>query len=278
MNKSDSEAVTVHRKTSSSTTLNRKYVRRPEQKSVEELAAEYKAAQLKRRQAIADQMNKEAAMKRFTKHPLQVSAEQKMRAIKSTPEEPRKLSAKELKEQAIAKALSQVVNNSSEKQEKELKAKPKLSFGRIVFAFSCAAILVFGITYIVNRNISDFSFRVNAMQSGFDATYPKYIPSNYNMNEITSEEGSIAISFKNNETGYNFTISESKTSWDLSALITEYVKPNFGTSYKPTQKNNITIYYTDTDAVWIHGGILYELSFNYKSLTKNQISRIADSL
>lgn len=279
MNKSDSEAVTVHRKTNASTTLNRKYVKRPSTKSAEELAADYKAEQMKRRKALAEKIDHENAIKRASKHPLQISAAAKMQAKKAVPVAPKKLTPKELKDQAIAKALSATIKNSAvEDEPKALKTKSKFSFGRVCFALACATVLVFAITYVVNKNVSDFSFRVSAMQSGIDATYPKYLPYDYVLSDITSEEGKITISFKNDVTGKKFSLSEERSSWDMSALILNYVKPEFGNEYTTIQKGRLTIYNTGNRAAWIHSGILYKLEYDTGSLTKNQITSLADSL
>lgn len=62
MNKSGSEAQATHRKVQASTTLSRKYVKAPTAKlSAEKIANDYRAERQLRRQAIADQMNREAA-------------------------------------------------------------------------------------------------------------------------------------------------------------------------------------------------------------------------
>ena len=253
MNKTGSEAVAIRRRVSPSTTLNRKYVKRPASSHAKVETAD-----------IAPES-----------HPLQVSANEKLQARKATPAQPAKLSAQELKERAIKKALSSTIK--SEQETKTFKTRPKLSFGRVVFALTCATVFVFALTYVVNRNISDFSFRVNAMQSGIDATYPKYVPSGYNLVGITSQDGKVTIEFKNEDTKQNLSITEERTAWDLTAFVKEYITPNFE-NYTTKQKNNLTIYIDNTRAAWIHEGILYEINYDLGALTKSQLVSLADSL
>lgn len=275
MNKSGSGSIKIHRKVGASTTLNRKYVARPTAKvSAEKAASDYRAEQLKRRQELAEKMNREATMNRLgLKHPLQVSANEKLRERKATPVVQKKTAA-ELKEEAIKKALTTTIKKTEEKPA--LKTKSKISITRIFIALACATASVFAITYLVKLNMPDFSLRVAAAQSGIEAKYPNYTPEGYSLEGITSESGKVTIAFKNNTN--TFTLSEEKSSWNSSALLNNYVKKEFGDNYTIVKERGLTIYMTNEKATWVNGGVLYKLYFKADSLDKTQICSLATSL
>lgn len=270
MNKSESEAITVHRKVKQSTTLNRKYVKRPTKNN-----SDIKNPTIAKKINILDtsiakkddQMNKKAAERL-------ASANAKLRAMKVTPKAPKKLTPKELKDQAIAKALKEAAKN--EESSKSLKTK-SFSTGRIIFALSCAAVFVFFVTYFVN-NTSNFSFHVNAMQSGIEAKYPKFLPSGYSLSGVTTENNQVIINFENSSANQTFTLIEKQTSWDINAFVENYISQNFENDYSISQKNEISVYITSTQAAWIKDNILYKLTYQSGTLAKNQITSIATSL
>lgn len=275
MNKSESGSIKIHRKVGASTTLNRKYVARPTSKiSAEKAAADYRAEQLKRRQELAEKMNREATANRLgLKHPLQVSANEKLRERKTAPVAKKKTAA-ELKEEAIKKALTTTIKKTEEKPV--LKTKSKISITRIFIALACATASVFAITYLVKLNMPDFSLRVAAAQSGIEAKYPNYTPEGYSLNGITSESGKVTISFKNGDNVFN--ISEEKSSWNSSALLNNYVKKEYGEDYTTIKERGLTIYVSKEKASWVNGGVLYKLFFKENSLDKSQICSLATSL
>ena len=275
MNKSESGSIKIHRKVGASTTLNRKYVARPTSKiSAEKAAADYRAEQLKRRQELAEKMNREATANRLgLKHPLQVSANEKLRERKTAPVAKKKTAA-ELKEEAIKKALTTTIKKTEEKPA--LKTKSKISITRIFIALACATASVFAITYLVKLNMPDFSLRVAAAQSGIEAKYPNYTPEGYSLNGITSESGRVTISFKNGDNVFD--ISEEKSSWNSSALLNNYVKKEYGEDYTTIKERGLTIYVSKEKASWVNGGVLYKLFFKENSLDKSQICSLATSL
>ena len=126
-----------------------------------------------------------------------------------------KMSAKELKDQAIRKALAAAeqttqapaANKKHSKKAKQAKSSSGMhfGFGRVILALSCAAVAVFAIVYFVNLNMPDISMRVAAMQTGIDSTYPNYVPRDYKISSITSEEGKISLEFVNSSTNNSFT-------------------------------------------------------------------------
>lgn len=277
MNKSGSGTITVHRKVGASTTLNRKYVQRPAvtKTSREKIAEEYRAEQLHRRQALAEKINRENAERRAgIKQPVQEATTIRTRR---TPAEPiKKVSASELKDAAIKKALSSV-EKAPAVEPKVMKASPKFGFWRILLALGCATASIAAIVYLVNLNMPDFSLRVAAMQTGIEASYPSYTPAGYSLNGITSEKNKVTITFKNNEEK-SFSLSEEKSSWDSTTLLNNYIKSEYKEDYSTVREHGLTIYITSSSAAWVNGGVAYKLTFDENSLTKNQIISLATSL
>lgn len=255
MQKSDDnqKATITHRKVQASTTLNRRYVSRPKHATA---TSDIQTA----RKSI--DMSK-------------VTARMKQRTM--PPAEPPRPTAKELKDQAIAKALanaSRAQNNEKIKKD----AKMRFGFGRVMLALSCTAAVVFAIVYFVNQNMPDISLKVAAMQSGIEAKYPARIPRGFIKSDIISEEGKITLDFVNPESGDSFNITEEKSSWDSNALLANYVRDNFDGDFVTIKDQGLTIFVDEDSAAWVNGGMVYKLNITSGALTKKQICSIAISL
>lgn len=124
----------------------------------------------------------------------------------------------------------------------------------------------------------DISLRVAAMQTGFEATYPSYIPREYALSGITSEGGNIILNFRNQAAETAFALTEEKSTWDSGALLNNYVKPTYGENYSVIREQGLTIYVSGSNAAWVNGGIVYKLQAGSNNLTKKQIKSIAVSL
>ena len=271
MQKSDSNssATMAHRKVQSSTTLNRKYVSRPAS-----MSRQMDGMKMRR-------MNMSSSKMDVSRKPVdmnKVSASMKARTM--TPEPSKQPTAQELKEKAIAKALSNASKpekvNVAEKKAK--KNKLHIGVGRIVLAMTCAAAAVFAIVYFVNLNMPDISIRVAAMQSGIDPKYPGYVPRDFSVNDMVAEEGKITINFKNSQTDDSFSLTEERSSWDSNALLSNYIKKEYGDDFTTLRENGLTIYISSNAASWVNGGLLYKLNITSGTLTKKQIRSIAVSL
>ncbi len=197
----------------------------------------------------------------------------------------RHASPEELKNRAIEQALHSVAT-MDEEQNRKTKARAaktmprrKLRARHFAVAFACAAACVAAIIYVVGSNIPDVSVRVAAMQTGIQAAYPSYVPRDYSLGDITSENGKIALKF-NGPDGASFILAEEKSSWDSAALLRNYVEPTWGDAYTTTHEQGITIYISDatSDAAWVNGGVLYKITSNDSVLTKKQVRSIVTSL
>lgn len=203
-------------------------------------------------------------------------------AMRRTPAKPTsrpKLVADE--DQALRKALRSVAAMDGETTEKSPRnkrtVKRKVSAKRFVLAFFCALLCVAGVIYFVGSNIPDISVKVAAMQTGIEASYPSYIPRDFSLSDISSEEGKITLVFKGPEKS-SFTLTEEKSSWDSTAVLRNYVEPNWNNNYITTHEQGITIYISGSNAAWVNGGVLYKIDSSGQGLTKKQLRNIVTSL
>ena len=306
---SNQQAMNAHRQVRTSTTLNRKYVKRPTKSTDDVVVKIERSPQVKHfytpaveTQQTAAQVAKQAA-KQATKqaaeeamqpamaHPMQARVNSRMQtrrgAGKATQQNTAQVSARQLKDQAIQKALADAekVNKTTAKtkaveaeESAKLDFKSRFTVPRIALALSCAMAAVFAIVYFVNLNMPDISLKVAAMQSGFDASYPSYVPRDFNLNGITSESSKIVLSFRNSTNGYSFTLTEGRSSWDSTALLNNYVKQNLTSDYTLIREQGLAIYSDGKKSVWVSGGMMYVLETTSGTLSKKQICAIATSL
>ena len=286
-------AAVAHRKVKTSTTLNRRYVKRPV-KSATTSVSVLKSPKINRFGSTVTKINSsrramdDDPIKPIKAHPIQSAANarlQERKNLRVASNEAQRPSAKELKDQAIKKALAAASKttspeyvNEEEVDKKKTKTKMHFGFPRIVLALSYAAVAVFAIAYFVNLNMPDISLRVAAMQTGFDASYPGYVPRDYNLSGIVSEEGKIVLNFANPSVDGEFSLTEEKSSWDSNALLNNYIKTTYKDNYTAIKEQGLTIYISGNDAAWVNGGVVYKIKTTKGTLTKKQICSIAVSL
>jgi hypothetical protein len=212
------------------------------------------------------------------KHPVHVAAQVKHAAKKQHAHqsvaqkhlEPKP--AAHVKETAITKAMH---NSKPHKQVKQSFAKrhPKLVSAGTA---SLAVVLLAG--YMTYINLPNLSVKVAAIQAGVDASYPSYQPSGYSLNgPVAYSNGEVSMKFAANVGPQDFTVSQTKSSWDSSALLDNLVQPSSDGNYATFNDSGLTIYIYDTNAAWVNGGILYTIEGN-APLSNDQIRRIATSM
>lgn len=188
-----------------------------------------------------------------------------------------RMSAREIKERAIAKALSEAAH-PNEKKTVERPMRSHFNWTRVLLALGCATAAIFAIVYFVNINSPDISLKVAALQTGIEASYPSYIPRDYSLSGIVSENGKITLTFGNSSTGDSFSLIEEKSAWDSNALMNNYVRAEYGDDYTVIREQGLTLFVSDSNAAWVNGGIVYKLNASTGLLTKKQIKAIATSL
>ena len=86
------------------------------------------------------------------------------------------------------------------------------------------------------------------------------------------------MEFQNGNTGDAFTLIEEASSWDSSALMTNFVQDEYGDNYTVVREQGLTIYISGSNAAWVNGGVVYKIKTTAGSLTNKQIKSIATSL
>ncbi len=314
MQKTNSQAKTVRRQMQNSTTLSRKYVRKPQKSAAVIVKHNMESAATGSMQSMRKRVDGMQPVSRQGKtiQPTakKVDSMQNMQTIDNQSSNPQfihrqtndmqsmdrqstnmktmnnakqtennHLTAKELKDQAIRKALENASNSFDKpKKKKDKKKAMRFGFGKIMLAVSCATAAVAAIVYFVNMNMPDISLQVAALQTGIDASYPSYVPRDFSVSSITSEEGKITMEFSNSSTGDAFTLVEEASSWDSSALESNYMKKEFNDKYTIVREQGLTIYISGNNAAWVNGGVVFKLTTTSGSLTDKQIKSIAVSM
>ena len=212
-------------------------------------------------------------------HPLQRRANHRLQSAKSAARPAAKsTSSKDIKDRAIKQALRSVAT-MSEAPAQPIKRRKSGGAKRFILAFTCATACLAAIIYFVSSNIPDVSVRVAAMQTGIEASYPSYVPMDYSLSDIISEDGKLTMIF-NGPDGARFTLVQEKSSWDSATLLRNYVEPTWGSDYVTTHEQGITIYISNqtNDSTWVNGGIRYSITSEGTRLTKKQTRNIVLSL
>ncbi|MFZ2836217.1 MAG: hypothetical protein WAZ21_02765 [Candidatus Saccharimonadales bacterium] len=179
-----------------------------------------------------------------------------------------------IKNEAIAAALEKAPLKHKETKKKSLLARhPRLLN---VASASLALVLLGG--YLTYVNLPSLSVRVAAAQAGINASYPEYHPDGYSLNgAVAYKEGEVSMKFAANGGPQNFTITQSKSSYDSEAVLDNYVKPKVGENYIPFTERGLKIFAYGGNAAWVNGGILYTIDGD-APLSNSQIGNIAKSL
>lgn len=299
-----------HRRVQKSTTLNRRYVKKPgvaesagtdvatAESAALDSVAKRRADDLKRRQALAEKINRERLAAMRANKPLAsspvvvtptpaVAAAPAPKPLAATIEKnlvaaPKAEKPATIKDSALTAALKNV-DTIDDKEETAgaitSSISTKSAFGpkKIALAFACAAIAVGAIGYVVSKSTPDLSVRVAAMQSGIDASYPSYVPRGYSLSDVVSSDGKLEMTFSNSD-GTSFVLTEEKSAWDNDALEQNYAQETWGNNYTSVREQGITILIAGSDAAWVNGGIVYKIDASGNNLTKKQIKSIVVSL
>jgi len=180
-----------------------------------------------------------------------------------------------LKQEAIAKAMAQVPAKADRKDiTKGTRSKMKRMMS--IASASLAVLLLGG--YFTYLSMPSISTRVAAAQAGISANYPGYQPSGYSLSgPVAYQQGKVTMTFAANAGPSTYTLDQTKSGWDSSAVLDSYVKPHAGDDYQTTTSNGLTIYTYGSNAAWVNGGIFYTISGD-APLSDDQIQHIATSL
>ncbi len=162
--------------------------------------------------------------------------------------------------------------------KKDVKSHSQSRFRRLASVGTASlAILILG-AYLTYLNMPALSTRVAATQAGINASYPSYQPTGYSLSgPVAYQQGSVTMKFAANAAPTHYTLSQTHSDWDSTAVLDNYVTPQAGKDYVTTTTGGLTIYTYGDNAVWVNGGILYTINGN-ASLSSDQVQRIATSL
>lgn len=179
-----------------------------------------------------------------------------------------------IKQEAIAEAMEKAPARSHKEKPVKKHAK-KLQRFMSIGSVSLALLLLAG--YFTYLNLPSLSVRVAAAQAGVNASYPEYHPDGYSLSgAVAYSEGQVSMKFASNTGPQNYTINQSKSNWDSSAVGNDVDKKTDG-KYITYNERGLTIYTYGSDAAWVNGGILYTIKGD-APLSSDQIRRIATSM
>ena len=207
-------------------------------------------------------------------HPIAKKALAKAEAKKVAKKPQSTVTAKQIKDAEIAKALAQP--SSSKKPTKDIK---KIAIWRRRILTTCIILLILaGGFYTVYRLVPSVSVGIASTQAGISAKYPEYVPDGFSLKQpVTYSEGEVDLVFKSNSNDTAYTIKQTRSSWDSTAVLDNIVKPATGENYATVREKGLTIYTYDRQAAWVNGGILYSITGD-AALSNDQVRRIATSL
>lgn len=277
-------AKTVHGvKRKTSTTLNRTYVKTPPK------AVVHKVKPTKTTPARSPLIHK-FAPESTPSHTTSSLAQAKKPAKDIAPQQPavrhaaatpakksaahtNKPSSQTIKQHAVSQALANAKPNT--KQVRSSFAKRHARLANVATA-SLAIMLLAG--YFTYMNLPHLSFRVAASQAGIAAHYPSYTPSGYSLSgPIVYKDGEVRMKYASNTNPQNITVTQSKSNWDSSALLDNYVQYESGGNHTTYHDSGLTIYVYGTKAAWVNAGVLHTIDSDAQ-LSNDQVRRMATSM
>lgn len=208
-------------------------------------------------------------------HPMAHHANQQLAARKRQAAAIAPKPAQVIKKEAEAEALRIAPSHQKAAHETH-KAKRRLPRFASLTSAALSLLLLGG--YFTYLNMPNLSVRVAAAQAGINASYPSYRPDGYSLNgPVAYDQGKVSMKFASTGGPANFTVTQSATNWDSSAVKDNYVTPNWGEDTMQYAERGLTIYTHEGNAVWVNGGILYTISGD-APLSPSQIRGIATSM
>lgn len=209
-----------------------------------------------------------------TPHSLEQFATKKMQAKQQIVRHPKP--SQVIKNESIHQAMATATPKHHKKEVKVKKQRGKA--GRLMSVASASLAIVLLGAYFTYLNMPSLSTRVAAAQAGIEASYPSYQPSGYSLSgPVAYSQGSVTMKFAANAGPQSYTLTQSDSNWDSSAVLENTVVPDAGTEYTTTTTSGLTIYNYADKAVWVNKGILYTITGS-KNLSNEQVQNIATSL
>lgn len=205
-------------------------------------------------------------------HPIARRAMKRHQALQRSHDVSKPKSSKEIKEEAITQALN-TPPVISEKTPGFFRRHSRKVTIIIV------TLIVLGVGgYLVYTNLPVLSVSFASSRAGIHASYPNYTPTGYHLEQpITFSDGEVTLQFSSNTGAGDYVITQTRSSWDSSAVLSNVVKQVVDDDYVVTQDGGLTIYSYQGNAAWVNDGILYVIE-SKAPLSGDQIRTIATSL
>jgi hypothetical protein len=285
--KSETHSHAVHASTQKSQTLNRRIVKKATGPAVKSRVKPQLRPDIQKTPAISKFAPHPAGIKPQKTvsdigpmpHPIAAKAtEQLKRAaaekIAASAPKPQPKPSHIIKQEAVNDALQKAPSHTATTDE----VKTKKRYPRILSVASASLALLLLGGYFTYLNMPSLSVRVAAAQAGINASYPSYHPDGYSLKgAVAYDQGEVNMKFASNSGPQNFTVDQTKSSWDSSAVLENYVSKKVGDNYITYNEHGLTIYTFGGNAAWVNGGILYTISGD-APLSGDQIRHIATSM
>lgn len=143
-------------------------------------------------------------------------------------------------------------------------------------AASLTAIVLI-VAFVAYQNAEVIQLHLASSRAGINATLPAWQPSGFKLGTFAYGPGSVTVKYQNQSSGQTFTIAQTASSWDSSALLSDFVYPNNNTYDTISAAGNTIYTYGKNNATWVSGGIWYKLTTD-GDLSTSQIVNIATSM
>ncbi|MDB5178737.1 MAG: hypothetical protein JWN01_680 [Patescibacteria group bacterium] len=131
--------------------------------------------------------------------------------------------------------------------------------------------------YVWMQNYPKLALQNASNQAGLTASLPSYMPSSYTLAHTDTKPGLVTLNFASPSASSALKIAQTRTSWDSSSLLDNYVIKNTD-DYATVQGQGLTIYlFGQNQATWVNHGIRYSIE-GATRLSREQILKIAYSL
>lgn len=186
-------------------------------------------------------------------------------------------SAKEIKDSAITQALEKSREDSKVSKKQRGIRKQSWISRRMASFLACCAVLMISVGYLTYLSVPQISVRIAAIQSGIDATSPQFVAQGYSMKGLANFDGqTVNLTYSNGVNSY--TLKQSESAWDSMTLLENYVEKNWDQNYSIYQEKGLTIYKSRNNAAtWVNNGKIYQIEGDNK-LSNEEIRKIATSL
>jgi len=130
--------------------------------------------------------------------------------------------------------------------------------------------------FITYLNIPNIQLHIASVQAGFKADLPDYKPTGYALQGGVKRTGNtVSVTYRSGDSSY--TITQQPSDWN-SQTLAENTLALSGDNHQTVDANGRIVYiYDGNNAVWVNGGVRYDLN-THASLTTDDITKLAASL